>query len=1134
LPTEQQQLEAAIIALEGQRGLLGDAIVDAALAPMRAKLAALAVPVAEPEQQLRQVTMLFMDVVGSTALSHRLDPEETAGIMDGALVRGTAIVKTYRGKVLQYAGDSLLAVFGDEDDAEQAVRCGLALLELGRTIGADVAAAHGHDGFDVRVGIHTGGVLLGSAVDAGGAIRGQAVNVAARMEQTAPPGALRISHDTFIHVRGVFEVEPQPPIVVKGVDEPVHTYLVKAAKERAFRLPTRGIEGVETRMIGRDAEFEVLKDAFDRLFAEPCLAAVSVVGEAGLGKSRLIYEFSNWTEARPERFLIFQGRATPSTLDQPYGLLRDILAWRFEIADGDSMATAKAKLEAGLLPIYEPADGLDDAEAHVHLLGFLIGLDYAESKHIRGIREDQRQIRNRAFHAAAELFRRIAAENEMPIVLQLDDLHWADDPSLDFLLYLSQIAHAVPMLIVGLTRPALFERREEWIGAAQHERIDLAPLGKDLSRELTNELLKKLPKIPAALRELVSGGAEGNPFYMEELVKMLIDQGAIETGGEVWRLDGEKLLATKVPATLIGVLQARLDGLPAAERRALQEASVIGLVFWDQALGALDGSAPESLPSLARRELALPRAEAALSGMREYAFKHQLLHQVTYETVLKRARRELHARAADWFAGLTDARASEFLAIAARHYAAAGDETKATEYFTRAAEQAKDRFAHETALGLIGEALARIGRVDGVEARARLEWRLLDARERTFDVQGKREEQLADLDRLEALADTLGDPGLQADVAWRRAHRALRMGDWRATETAAQRSMALAKAAGDADRRLQAQRLLAVAVGTLGDLDGGRRLAEDGLAEARALERRAIEGGFFNALSLLAERSGDSVGVLAFVQQGLAISQALEDRRAEMIMRSNLAVGMGRFGAFERAMAEAEAALSLSRSLGDRVFESVALGILSEAALPLGEDALALAYAASALDIAIETQGKQDELLALLSLGAAELAQGRTAAAATAFAQALELSEVVGQDIQDARAGLARVALAEGDTAAALAHVEPVLAELAAGGMLDGAEHPNLVRLTCWQVLDQADDPRVGWMLDLAHREVQALADATTDPDLRVSLLTRHPTHRAIVEAWAAAQGAANGGPSSTATIPNRHPEPQARPTTSD
>ena len=255
----QQQLEAGIAALEAQRAVLGDMVVDSALVGLRAKLAALKSALAaappEPAQTLRQVSILFLDVVGSTTLAQRLDPEEVSAVMDGALSRGTVIVEAHRGRVLQYAGDNILAAFGadgaSEDDTERAVRCGLALLELGKALGAEVQAAHGHAGLNVRVGVHTGGVLLGGGVDGDGSIRGQPVNIAARMEQTAPAGALRISHDSYVQVRGLFEVSKPEPLAVKGVDEPIVSYLVAKAKPRSFRIATRGIEGVSTRMIGR-------------------------------------------------------------------------------------------------------------------------------------------------------------------------------------------------------------------------------------------------------------------------------------------------------------------------------------------------------------------------------------------------------------------------------------------------------------------------------------------------------------------------------------------------------------------------------------------------------------------------------------------------------------------------------------------------------------------------------------------------------------------------------------------------------------------------------------------------------------------------------------------------------------------
>ena len=477
--TEQQRLEAAIAALEAQRPVLGDAVVEPLLAAAEAQLAALAAPAAGPAfaQSLRQVSILFMDVVGSTTLAQHLDPEEISAVMDDALARGTAAVRAHAGKVLQYAGDSILAVFGAdearEDDAERAVRCGLALLELGRALGAEVRATHGHEAFDVRVGIHTGGVLLGGGVDADGTIRGIAVNIAARMEQTAPAGCLRISHDTYAQVRGLFEVERQEPLAVKGVDEPIQSYLVRHAKPRSFRLGSRGIEGVATRMIGRDAELEALQDAFKRLFVERRLAALSVVADAGIGKSRLLYEFSAWTDARPESFYLFRGRAAPQAQGQPFGLLRDIVAWRFQIADDDSVEVARAKMEQGIVPLFVDDDGAELAEGHAHLLGHLIGIEWRDSRHVRGILDDPRQIRNRAFHAAAELFRRIGAADGAPVVLQLEDLHWADNESLDFLAYLAEVGREMPLLIVACMRPTLFERRASWCSERVHRRIDL-------------------------------------------------------------------------------------------------------------------------------------------------------------------------------------------------------------------------------------------------------------------------------------------------------------------------------------------------------------------------------------------------------------------------------------------------------------------------------------------------------------------------------------------------------------------------------------------------------------------------------------------------------------------------------------
>ena len=339
---------------------------------------------------------------------------------------------------------------------------------------------HGHAGFDVRVGIHTGGVLLGGGVDADGTIRGIAVNIAARMEQTAPAGALRISHDTYAQVRGIFDVEPQEPLAVKGVDAPIQSYLVLRAKPRSFRIATRGIEGVATRMIGRDAELEALQDAFKRLFAERRLAAVTVVADAGIGKSRLLYEFEAWTEARPERFFLFRGRATPQTQAPA---LSACCATSWPGASRSPTTTAsrprRPKIEQGIVPLFLHDDGADLAEGHAHLLGHLIGIDYRDSRHItRHPRRPQADPQPRLPRRGAgvppgqrrrRLARRAAARRPA--------LGRRRQPGLPQLP--GEVNRDVPLLILAFTRPTLFERRADWKALARHhQRIDLAPLDK--------------------------------------------------------------------------------------------------------------------------------------------------------------------------------------------------------------------------------------------------------------------------------------------------------------------------------------------------------------------------------------------------------------------------------------------------------------------------------------------------------------------------------------------------------------------------------------------------------------------------------------------------------------------------------
>ena len=319
------QLKQTIADIESQRSILGDEVVEASLKPIRKKLADLESGIvsstedlfAIPERKRKLVTLLFLDVVGSTAMTKDLDPEDTLDMMDHAIKRLAEPIGTHAGRVTRYTGDGFKAIFGDpvsrENDPDQAIRAGLEILKLAKDISQEIEREWGVMDFKVRIGLDTGLAAIGGLTESEDTVMGEVVNLAVRIESAAPPGGLLISHNTYRHVRGVFNVEPQEPISAKGFPEPVPVYLVKEIKPRAFRVQTRGVEGVETRMVGRNDELRFLQDALMTAFEEGEGHVVTVSGEAGVGKSRLLYEFQNWLEllpsSQPVRF--YQGRGSP-------------------------------------------------------------------------------------------------------------------------------------------------------------------------------------------------------------------------------------------------------------------------------------------------------------------------------------------------------------------------------------------------------------------------------------------------------------------------------------------------------------------------------------------------------------------------------------------------------------------------------------------------------------------------------------------------------------------------------------------------------------------------------------------------------------------------------------------------------
>jgi len=560
-----------------------------------------------------------------------------------------------------------------------------------------------------------------------------------------------------------------------------------------------------------------------------------------------------------------------------------------------------------------------------------------------------------------------------------------------------------------------------------------------------------------------------------------------------------------VPPTLIGVLQARLDTLAPHEKLSLQQASVIGFVFWDQALAALDTQALQPLDAQIQRGLVVPHDHAAFEGQNEYAFKHQILHQVTYDSLLRRSRREYHAKAAAWLVHLGETGASglsQTLGPAAEHFDRAGDAPNALHYFVRAAEDAAARYANEAMLGFVARGLA-LAEADDLEAR----WRLLRLRERLLQTREDRAAHDADLQALAGLAERLDDDHRRIEVVLRQAFASRAAGDFEAAERADRAGFALAAGLPSVPAALFPS--LATTLTGRGDYAGAREVSEQGLALARQQGDRVGESKLVNALGLIAMEQGDLATAADCFERGLLMVREAKDRGAEGLRLNNLGSVYPRLGDYAKARQHLDQGLRLARALGQRDTEAVVLLNTGSVAHLQGDDTSALTHANAALEAAAASGQRDLEAYARLVAGHAELGLGRLEAARAAYADSrdrlLQL-KMRAQQVLDPVSGLARVALAQGRVVEALQQVELILAHLAGGGSLDGTEEPLLLPLTCYQVLLAAGDGRALEVLAAAHAELLAQAARISDARVRQGFLNNVPHNREIVRAWEAIQ----------------------------
>ncbi len=606
------------------------------------KCAAKLVAATAAVEERKTVTTLFCDLVSFTAMSEAADPEDVDRILGEYFARATKVIESHGGTVEKFIGDAVVGVFGvpavHEDDPERAVRAGLRLLEsLEGMVRPDGSS------LEARCGVNTGEALVRLDVEptsGRGFLTGDAVNVAARLQAAAPPGGVAVGGLAHELTAGVIQYEQLPAVAAKGKTEPVLAWRAAAA------LARRGIDargGDLTPLVGREVELSHLSAVFDETMATSTSQFVLIVGEPGIGKSRLVRELLTLVDARPQMTTWRQGYCPPFGEDITFWALAEIVKGHAGIHDTDQGATVEAKLES-ILP------SGPDREWLRQRLRALLGLAAPDAS------------REENFAAWARFFEDVAAGG--PTVLVLEDLHWADEALLAFLEYLPTHVASAPLLTIGTARPELFERLPGFARGGRIDHLHLESLSAAETARLVAGLIGESDDGDGVIRHVVER-CDGNPFYAEQSVRLLSDT----------EMDAQ------VPDSVQAVIAARLDALPADQKNLLGDAAVVGTVFWDGVLAAMGAREPDEvdgmLSGLLERQLIRRIHESSMGDVREYAFVHALARDVAYRQLPRAARARRHGAVARWLEAKAEGHPEDIAELLAHHFATALDLARA-------------------------------------------------------------------------------------------------------------------------------------------------------------------------------------------------------------------------------------------------------------------------------------------------------------------------------------------------------------------------------------------------------------------------------------------------------------------------
>jgi len=870
---------------------------------------------AEPAAERRLVSVLFADLVGFTALSESRDAEEVRELLSRYFDACRRIISVYGGTVEKFIGDAVMAVWGaptaTEDDAERAVRAALDLVSAVTALGDEI----GDDALRARAGVLTGEAAVTLGAKGEGMVAGDLVNTAARIQSSAPPGAVYVGEATRRATEDTVVYEDAGSFELKGKEG--LTPLWRALRVVSGLRGSLKSHGLEAPFVGRDRELRTIKDLFHASADERKARLLSITGIAGIGKSRLGWEFYKYFDGIAETIYWHRGRCLPYGEGVTYWALADMVRMRCRIAEDEEAAQGLEKLRAVLDEHVLDAEERAFVEPRLaHLLGYA---DRAEHE------------KHDLFAAWRLFFEKLTTVH--PTVLAFEDLQWADESLLDFIEYLLDWSRDHPLFVVSLARPELLERRPTWgAGRRNFTSMFLEPLPHEAMEDLLSGLV---PGLPQDLRDRILERAEGVPLYAVETVRMLLDRGLLVQDGPTYRPAGA-VESLEVPETLHALIAARLDGLPADERRLLQDGSVLGKTFSPDGLAALSGLSTDHidglLGSLVRKEVLGVQADPRSPEHGQYGFLQDLVRHVAYETLAKRDRRARHLAAAEHLSTYAD----EAIEVVASHYLAAyqavpdADDAgaikrKACDALVQAGKHA-DSLAGAPEARRYYEQAARL--VDDLHERAML---LADAGEMAGHAADPETAGRLLTESVETLEE-LGDTHAAARISVRLGHYQLFSG--RRDTAVARLERAFDVISGDEPDEALAQLAaeLSRAYWFSGDLERSAERAELALdiAESQRLWKPLVQA--LRAKGAVGMSRGHPEEALAYMKHGLEIAREhglTEDISTSLFILSDSCFRTDRFA---DALVYLEEALVTSRKIGSRPWE---WSVLAERTYPL-------------------------------------------------------------------------------------------------------------------------------------------------------------------------------------------------------